>query len=553
MEHHMSNSLISERHVPVAQYLRMSTEHQRYSLENQRVAIAAYAALRGYAVVETFIDPGKSGLTLNGRKGLKRLLSEVLQGRPQFREILVLDVSRWGRFQDVDQSAHYEFICRQAGIPVRYCAEPFENDGSPMSSIMKHMKRVMAAEYSRELSAKVSRAQRLQASLGFKQGGFAPLGLRRMLVDEEGRQRGLLKRGQHKRVNTDRTILVPGPPSEIALVKRIFELYVDEKLSFHAIARRLNGSGKRRAGAPFKPLAIQTILSSQLYIGQYVFGRTASNLGSVVKLPEDRWVVTKVMEPLIPEELFWRAQAHMKATRKGHVSTEKLLADLARLYVEHGSLSTKIIDQDPGSASAHSYIRRFKTLRAAFRLVGFDDYKPYARQRPVDHSLAELSEALRSIWDKHGAISARLINAEGLLPARYYRWRFGSLSKAYEESGLPSGVRYNRLKGAKADAVLGPVAPKPSPPRVSDKEMIDHLRQLYSERGYVTATMLNDVTSPYKASRYRERFDTLAQAYALAGLASTQSSIMRAAYQRVRDRADQALSVGVSEHAHSRT
>jgi len=538
----VARELTVERYVPVAQYLRMSTEHQRYSIENQRVAIAAYAALRGYQVVETFIDPGKSGLTLNRRAGLKRLLGEVLEGTPRFREILVLDVSRWGRFQDVDQSAHYEFICRQAGIPVRYCSEPFENDGSPMSSIMKHMKRVMAAEYSRELSAKVSRAQRLQASLGFKQGGLAPLGLRRMLVDEQGNRRRILRSGQHKAVNTDRTIVVPGPPSEIALVKRIFELYVDERLSFQAIARRLNASGRRRAGKPFKPLAIQSILSNQLYIGRYVFGRTASNLGSVMKLPEDRWIVSTVMDPLIPEELFWRAQAHIEHTKKSHVSTEMLLADLARLYALHGRLSTGILDGDPTSASAHTYIRRFKTLRAAFRLVGYDDYQPYARQKQsCDRPLDELSRDLRAVWEKHGAITARLINAEAPFKARYYRWRFGSLTQAYEASGLPTGAAVRRRSGIRAKDVLGAIArPVPSP-RASDAAMIAHLKELYIEHGFVTAEMLNDRTSPFKASRYRERFDTLANAYALAGLASSQSAIMKAAYQRVRERAETAF------------
>lgn len=537
----MTRELTVERGIPAAQYLRMSTEHQRYSLENQRVAIAAYAALRGFQIVETFVDPGKSGLSLKGRKGLKRLLSEVLQGRPRFREILVLDVSRWGRFQDVDQSAHYEFVCRQAGIPVRYCSEPFENDGSAMSSIMKHMKRVMAAEYSRELSAKVSRAQRLQASLGFKQGGQAPLGLRRMLVDEDGRHRRILRPGQHKAVNTDRTIVVPGPPSEIALVRRIFDLYVTERLCFQEIARRLNAGGRRRLGKPFKPLAIQSILTNQLYIGRYVFGRTASNLGSVTKLPSDRWVVTRVMEPVICEDLFWRAQAHLEVTRKGHVATEKLLSDLARLYRDHGTLSTRLIDQDPSSASAHTYIRRFKTLRAAFRLVGFDDYKPYARQKACDSTLEELSRQLRAIWDKHGAITARLINAEAPLKARYYRWRFGSLTRAYEASGLPSSSSSRRRSGIRVDQVLGKPNPAPRPPAVPDAEMIAHLRALYVERGFVTAEMLNDPHSPFKASRYRERFDTLANAYAKAGLASSQSSIMKAAYQRVRDRAEHAI------------
>src|SRR5258707_12815415 len=133
------------------EYVRMSTEHQRYSIENQKTAIAAYAHERRFEVVRTYIDPGRSGLTLRRRRGLQQLLSDALQPSPDFSAILVLDVSRWGRFQDIDQSAHYEFICRQAGIEVHYCAEPFDNDGSSTATIMKHLKRVMAAEYSREL------------------------------------------------------------------------------------------------------------------------------------------------------------------------------------------------------------------------------------------------------------------------------------------------------------------------------------------------------------------------------------------------------------------
>jgi len=37
--------------------------------------------------------------------------------------ILVYDVSRWCRFQDVDESAYYECICKRAGINFAYCAE----------------------------------------------------------------------------------------------------------------------------------------------------------------------------------------------------------------------------------------------------------------------------------------------------------------------------------------------------------------------------------------------------------------------------------------------
>lgn len=48
--------------IRVARYLRMSTEHQRYSTGNQVEAIARYAERNGYVVVRTYADEGKSGL-----------------------------------------------------------------------------------------------------------------------------------------------------------------------------------------------------------------------------------------------------------------------------------------------------------------------------------------------------------------------------------------------------------------------------------------------------------------------------------------------------------
>ena len=91
-----------------------------------------------------------------------------------------------GRFQDTDESAHYEFLCKAAGVPVHYCAESFANDGTLSSLLMKTLKRGMAAEYSRELSAKVLAGQKRLACLGFKQGGVPGYGLRRMLVASDG-------------------------------------------------------------------------------------------------------------------------------------------------------------------------------------------------------------------------------------------------------------------------------------------------------------------------------------------------------------------------------
>lgn len=127
-----------------AQYVRMSTDHQKYSTENQAQVIAAYAVRRGFEIVRTYADAGKSGLNMDGRKELQRLLGDVQSGRADFRSILVYDVSRWGRFQDVDEPAAYEYACRRVGIAVHYCAEEFENDGSMPANLFKMVKRTMA-------------------------------------------------------------------------------------------------------------------------------------------------------------------------------------------------------------------------------------------------------------------------------------------------------------------------------------------------------------------------------------------------------------------------
>ena len=111
------------------EYVRMSTEHQQYSTENQSDKIREYASRHGIEIIRTYADAGKSGLRIDGRASLQQLLNDVESGTADFTLILVYDVSRWGRFQDADESAYYEYRCKRAGIQVIYCAEQFENDG----------------------------------------------------------------------------------------------------------------------------------------------------------------------------------------------------------------------------------------------------------------------------------------------------------------------------------------------------------------------------------------------------------------------------------------
>ena len=272
-----------------AAYVRMSTEHQQYSTSNQMDVIREYAKRRELEIVKDYSDEGKSGLNIQGRDSLSQMIRDVQEGRAQYSSILVYDVSRWGRFQDADESAYYEYICRRAGVSVHYCAEQFENDGSPMSTVMKSMKRTMAGEYSRELSSKVFQGACRLIQLGFKQGGTAGFGLRRMLIDQSGARKALLKMGEQKSIQTDRVVLVAGPEEEVKIVRWIYHAFIAEGKSESEIAAILNAKGVvTDFGREWNRVTVHQILTNEKYIGNNVYHRTSCKLKKkhVVNPPE---------------------------------------------------------------------------------------------------------------------------------------------------------------------------------------------------------------------------------------------------------------------------
>jgi DNA invertase Pin-like site-specific DNA recombinase len=358
--------------VPAAQYLRMSTEHQQYSLENQSTAIQKYAECHGFEVVCTYSDAAKSGLILKHRAGLRQLLQDVV-GTPAYRAILVYDVSRWGRFQDTDEPAHYEFLCKSAGVPVHYCAETFANDGSLPSSIMKALKRAMAGEYSRELSVKVFAGQKRLAELGFWQGGPPGYGFRRLLVSPEGKPKQLLARGETKNLATDRVILVPGLTHEVEQVHDIFRLFTVEKLGVTAIAKDLNRRGiPSPKNRQWTHSVVTTILSHPRYVGCNVFNQTTSRLGGPwVARPRTEWVIipgayTGIVDP----KTFALAQ-EMLGDLTVRKTDEEVLRELRCLLDSKGKLTPKIINDSLGIACSRTLWRRFGSLRQAYELIGY--------------------------------------------------------------------------------------------------------------------------------------------------------------------------------------
>ena len=132
--------------------------------------------------MRTYADEGKSGLSIAGRASQQKLIADVECGNTDFNIILVYDVSRWGRFQDADESAYYEYICKRKGITVAYVAEQFENDGSPVSTIVKGVKRaiegaaiLMIVVPASALVRSLVAPDRLSTAMGYR-GTFMPTG-----------------------------------------------------------------------------------------------------------------------------------------------------------------------------------------------------------------------------------------------------------------------------------------------------------------------------------------------------------------------------------------
>ncbi|WP_066479371.1 MULTISPECIES: recombinase family protein [unclassified Sphingomonas] len=362
-----------------AEYVRMSTEHQQYSTDNQAVAIRAYAKEHGYEIVRTYQDEGKSGLNLAGRSGLKRLLADIEAGRTDFRALLVYDVSRLGRFQDPDEAASHELRIRAAGIQVEYCGEQFRNDGSVSSSIIKTVKRTMAAEYSRELSVKVFAGQANLIRRGYRQGGPAGYGLRRLLVDVNGEPKGELGRGEHKSIATDRVILVPGPADEVFIVHEIYRLFTECRKTEREIAELLNARELvTDLGRPWTRGTIHQVLINEKYVGDNVWARTSFKLKQQhVQNEEQQWIRAEgAFSAIISRPMFAAARAIIDA-RSERLSDAAMLEMLTSIFESRGMLSGLIIDEAEGTPSSSAYRSRFGGLLRAYELVGFAPDRNY--------------------------------------------------------------------------------------------------------------------------------------------------------------------------------
>ncbi|CAE6820708.1 MULTISPECIES: recombinase family protein [Paraburkholderia] len=387
------------------QYIRMSTDHQEYSPVFQRQAIAAYAVAHHIRIVDEYEDAGISGLTLRERPALVQLLLDVDNPKRKFTTVLVYDVSRWGRFQDVDEAAFYEYACRRTGVNVVYVAEPFENDGSPATSVLKALKRAMAAEFSREMSRKVFLGHCLNVERGFHTGGPPGYGLHRVLLDADRHVRHSLDRYEYKSVQTDRVIIAPATGGEAGVVRKIYEWYATQPITAAAIARRLNDFGIcNGAGRPWQAQNILNILRNEAYIGTNVYSRTTSKLANTwERVPEQDWIrVPGAFEPVVDKRIFTAVQQKMERARR-KPTRDEIIDGLHKVIKRAGTLSQATLRHYRSAPSVEQVMHEFGSLNAAYKAIGYAPNLDPARsqnrsiERCMEKRVADITvEVLRS-------------------------------------------------------------------------------------------------------------------------------------------------------------
>jgi len=373
-------------------YIRMSTELQTESPEVQEYQIRAYAERYNISVVRVYKDLGISVMTAEDRPQFKALIDDVRHSHVEFNIVLYLDESRWGRFVDSRDADYYRIILAHKNVICQSCDQELTLDKSGIiERLFTIIKDESASEYSRQLSRKVFVGQCHLIEKGFRQGGPAGFGLRRMLLGESGKPKQTLSVGERKSLQTERVILVPGPQEETELVKWMYDQFIAGRRE-REIAEILNArEWKTDFGRPWSADTVREVLTNEKYLGHNIYNRRSSKLKSKSKPnPIEEWVRKEnAFDQVVDQERYDCAHAIFKE-RNRKFSNDELLKRLSNLLRLKGMLSALIIDESEEMPPSSLYAHRFGGLLRAYQLVG------YIPER--DYSYVEINKELRLVY-----------------------------------------------------------------------------------------------------------------------------------------------------------
>lgn len=355
----------------VAYYRHSAQDRQENSVAIQQEQVQQWARENGVEIIHEFADRGKSGLTAEGRDGFNEMMDAWVTKRKDFDFVLCLDVSRWGRFQDIDLSATYSAECKRHGKQVIYTTlgKPKPND--QLYQVYVQFERFRAAQYSKELSDKVFRGCVKITQQGYWAGGKPPYGFHRLLLDEARKPVQALATGQRKSIQNQRVTLAWGDGEQVAIVQRIFRECTETLRSLRDIADELNRDGiSSPGGGTWDGAKIRRILTNELYIGTLVYNRTSQKLKTPTRHnPQGEWIRTRnAFDPIVEEAVFQQAQ-RLLAQAALRYTPEFMLEQLERVLREHEFLRPSLVKADAEAPSPSTYAKRFVSLDVAYQQV----------------------------------------------------------------------------------------------------------------------------------------------------------------------------------------
>ncbi len=379
----------------IAYYRHSAQDRQENSIPIQRDQVREWADQHGVEIIREFADAGKSGLTAEGRPAFTEMMDDWVKQKHEFDYVLCLDVSRWGRFQDIDLSAQYSAECKQHGKQVIYTTigKPREND--PLYPVYVQFERFRAAQYSKELSDKVWRGCVKITEQGYWAGGTPPYGMQRLLLDEKREPLHTLEVGQRKGIQNQRVTLVGGDATEVRVIQRLFHEFVELGHSEYRIAEGLNADGipspsGRRWGAG----SVLSRLKNETYVGTLLYNRTSQKLKTPRRSnPPEEWVRTsEAFEGIVSLEQFLKAQEILEERRRKY-DPQRMLGQLEALYKQYGVLRSSLLKLLEDAPAPSTFAHRFEGLDAAFQQM-FCDERDRVRQEVHEQICKQVPEVL---------------------------------------------------------------------------------------------------------------------------------------------------------------
>lgn len=382
-------------------YTRVSTAAQTegFSLEAQQERLYEYAEYRDLEIAGDYCDAGRSGKSIKGRPEFQRMMDDIISQKDNISYVLVFKLSRFGRnAADVLKSMQ---LLTDYGVDLVSVDDSIDSSTQGGRLTLTILSAV--AEIERENITDQFMAGRLQKIRDGKwSGGSVPYGYR----------------------SVDRELTID--PYEAKIVRKIFDLYMQEDMGATSVAVTLNDEGylrKENGGADQRPFTydfIVNVLDNSLYCGKLVFGRRTNKKGPDGKLlkpdPKHAVMAQGVHETILTEEEWNAVQEKRERLSKNNYEIDdperiSLLSGLVRCPMcGSGMIHTKNKRINRNHGGYYKTIHYYACNNSRKSNGRTCPFRHTYNQEKIDSSVFEIIQRLTTLPEYKKAVTANLQN-----------------------------------------------------------------------------------------------------------------------------------------------